>query len=156
MDALAAEFEGRAHFPFVYVREAHPGELVPTIQSMEDKIAHAEKFREYGLKRQVLLDSLYGRVHRRYGGVSNMTSIIDHAGRIAYRAEWTVVEDIRAALEEMLDAYKRRRDGRGASTYYIEKMGVHTTQRLERQLSLGGQQAKEDMRRYREREQQQR
>ena len=39
MEALAAEFAGRAHFPFIYVREAHPGELIPPIQSMEEKAA---------------------------------------------------------------------------------------------------------------------
>ena len=99
MEALAAEFADRAHFPFIYVREAHPGEVIPPIHSMEEKAAHAQSFREYGVTRQILLDSLYGRVHRRYGGVSNMTYIVDHTGHIAFRAEWTVVEDVRAALE---------------------------------------------------------
>ena len=150
MEALAAEFAGRAHFPFIYVREAHPGELIPPIQSMEEKAAHAQSFREYGVTRQILLDSLYGRVHRRYGGVSNMTYIVDHTGHIAFRAEWTVVEDVRAALEDVLDARERRRDGRGASTYYVERMGVHTTQRLEKQLFLGGKRAEEDFDRARQ------
>ena len=54
MEALAAEFADRAHFPFIYVREAHPGELIPAIQSMEEKAAHAQSFREYGVTRQIL------------------------------------------------------------------------------------------------------
>ena len=102
------------------------------------------------MTRQILLDSLYGRVHRRYGGVSNMTYIVDHTGHIAFRAEWTVVEDVRAALEDVLDARERRRDGRGASTYYVERMGVHTTQRLDKQLFLGGRRAEEDFDRARQ------
>ena len=49
MEQLAKDFAGKAHFPFMYVREAHPGELYSAHQSIEQKFAHAQAFREYGV-----------------------------------------------------------------------------------------------------------
>ena len=142
MEQLAKDFEGRAHFPFMYVREAHPGELYGAHQSIEQKFAHAKAFREYGVKRQILVDSLYGRVHRTYGGVSNMTYILDPTGHIAFRAEWTVAEDIRSVLEEVIAMRERRKAGERVSLYYREIMGMHDTGR--ETPWLGGEQAVAD------------
>jgi hypothetical protein len=50
-------------------------------------------------------------VHRQYGGVSNMTFIIDHTGHIVFRAEWTVADDIRGVLEEVLEMAAIKRAG---------------------------------------------
>jgi hypothetical protein len=49
MEQLAKDFAGKAHFPLMYVREAHPGELYSAHQSIEQKFAHAQAFREYGV-----------------------------------------------------------------------------------------------------------
>ena len=148
MEQLAKDFADKAHFPFMYVREAHPGELFGAHHSIEQKFAHARAFREYGVQRQIIVDSLYGRVHRRYGGVSNMTYIVDHTGHIVYRAAWTVADDIKAALEETLEMAARRRDGRNVSTYYREQMGVHNSG--PNQQFLGGKKAEEDFKHGRE------
>jgi len=142
MEQLAKDFAGKAHFPFMYVREAHPGELFGAHHSIEQKFAHARAFREYGVQRQIIVDSLYGRVHRQYGGVSNMTFILDHTGHIVFRAEWTVAEDIRGVLEEVIEMAGRR-----ASLYYREILGMHHTG--SDNPFLGGQQAIEDMKRAR-------
>jgi hypothetical protein len=144
MEQLAKDFAGRAHFPFMYVREAHPGELYGAHQSFEQKWEHARAFREYGVERQILVDSLYGKIHRQYGGVSNMTYILDHTGHIAFRAEWTVAEDIRSVLEEVIEMHEIRRDGGRVSLYYREILGKHKSGD---NPFLGGQQAIEDMQR---------
>ncbi|MDA0798795.1 MAG: hypothetical protein O2826_01795 [Chloroflexi bacterium] len=144
MEQLAKDFVGKAHFPFMYVREAHPGELYGAHQSFEQKFAHARAFREYGVERQILVDSLYGKIHRQYGGVSNMTYVLDHTGHIAFRAEWTVADDVRAVLEEVVEMHEIRRAGGRVGLYYRETLGMH---RSADNPFLGGQQAVEDMQR---------
>ncbi len=144
MEKLAKEFEGQAHFPFVYVREAHPGEVMPPHESWEQKVEHARIFRQYGNTRQILIDSLYGRVHRQYGGCSNMSYIIDHTGHVEFRATWTVYEDLKAVLDELLEMRARRQAGGFASTYYMEKRGMRLKPRLEKSLYHGGKQAEID------------
>ena len=72
--------------------------------------------------RAILVDSLYGKVHRRYGAVSNMSWIIDHTGHIGFRASWTVAQDVEAALKEVIRTREIRREGRGSS-YYREIVG---------------------------------
>ena len=144
MEQLAKDFVGQAHFPFMYVREAHPGELYGAHKSIEQKFEHARAFRDYGVERQIVVDSLHGKVHRQYGGVSNMTYIIDHTGHIAFRAEWTVAEDIREVLGEVLAMSAKRRAGGRVSLYYRETLGMHKSGD---NPFLGGQQAIEDMKR---------
>lgn len=125
MEDMAKRFAGRAHFLFVYVREAHPGEVYPPHQYIEQKFLHAASFKErLGTERPIAVDSLYGRVHRIYGGVSNMSWIIDHTGHVAFRAAWTVAADIEAALEETLRVRELRREGRPVSVYYREMTGL--------------------------------
>lgn len=123
MEELAKRFEDRAHFLFIYVREAHPGEYYPPHQYIEQKLLHAKAIRERGVQRTILVDSLYGKVHRRYGGVSNMSWIIDHTGHVGFRASWTVAQDIGAAMEEILRTREIRREGGGAN-YYREIIGL--------------------------------
>ena len=149
MQVLAEEFEGRAHFPFIYVREAHPGEVYPPHESAEQKFRHAWALRELGKKTAIAVDTLYGKVHRTYGGPSNMTVIVDHTGHIAYRAAWTVAEDIKDALEEVLEMAALKRAGKRLSTYYREMLGIKRRTRPGEQVFLGGKKAEEDFRKNR-------
>lgn len=98
-------------FLFVYVREAHPGEKVPAHKSEEDKREAAELFRnEEDVEMPILVDSLDGQVHRRYGKMPNSTYLIDQTGHIAFRALWTKDSVIEEALEELLSAQERNHD----------------------------------------------
>ena len=145
MEGMAKRFADRAHFLFVYVREAHPGEHYPPHQYIEQKVLHAQSFKErLGIGRPIAVDSLYGRVHRIYGGVSNMSWIVDHTGHVAFRAAWTVAADIEAALEETLRVRELRREGRPVSVYYRETTGLRPVrERHEGQHFLGGKVAEE-------------
>ena len=112
MEDLAKRYAEGAHFLFVYTREAHPGEFYPPHQYYEQKLLHAASFRErLGVERTIVVDSLQGKVHRIFGGVSNMSWIVDHTGRVAYRAAWTVADDIERALQEVLAARELKRNG---------------------------------------------
>lgn len=134
MEDLASRYAEDAHFLFIYTREAHPGEHYPPQQYYERKMLHARSFRErLGIRRTILVDSLQGRVHRVFGGVSNMSWIVDHTGHVAYRAAWTVADDIERALGEVLASRALKREGKSAAVFYREMVGL----RPAKESSLG-------------------
>ena len=147
MEELAEDYAERAHFLFVYIREAHPGEVFPHHKSWEQKVSHAQAFRDRGLNRPILLDSMNGSVNRVYGAVSNMSWIIDHTGHVVFRATWTAASDIRAALDETLHMRELRRRGQGVSPYYRETMGLQLAPNRPEEW-LGGQKAIDDFQKY--------
>ncbi len=106
MNDLYEEYEDREDvaFFFVYVREAHPGENFPAHGSMDDKIDAARRFqKEEKLKIPMLIDSLGGSAHRKYGKTANPTYVIDKAGRIAFRTLWTQPGVISGVLEALIN-----------------------------------------------------
>lgn len=126
MDQLAREFADRAHFLFVYVREAHPDDFPdhPAHKSYAQKWQHALDLRSrHDTPRPILVDDLDGAVHRVFGGRPNMSWIIDHTGRVSYKADWTSSVDVRAALDETLRVRDLKREG-GYKDFYKESMSV--------------------------------
>jgi peroxiredoxin len=90
-------------FPFVYVREAHPGEKLREHRSLKHKIRAAETFRdEEEVDIPILVDGLDGKIHRKYGKLPNSTYLIDKSGRVAFRCLWTRAKTVEEALEELL------------------------------------------------------
>jgi hypothetical protein len=123
MDDLAREYTGRAHFLFLYVREAHPDTFPdhPAHTSSEQKLQHARDLHErWHTPRTILVDSLDGDVHRAWGGMPNMSWVIDHTGRVAFKAGWTSTADLRAALEDVLMWRQLKRDKATTASYYRE------------------------------------
>jgi peroxiredoxin len=110
MNALVDDYKGEdVEFLFVYVREAHPGERLPAHESMEDKIAAAEKFRDdEEVEMTVVIDDLKGNIHRKYGKLPNSTFIIDKSGRVAFRCLWTQPRVVEEALQELLERQEER------------------------------------------------
>jgi hypothetical protein len=123
MDELAREYAGRAHALFVYAREAHPDDFpdYPAHNSQAQKVRHAAELqRRWNTPRTILVDNLDGDVHRAWGGLPNMSWIIDHTGRIAFKAAWTRAGDIRAALETVSRARDEKRAQTSPTPYYKE------------------------------------
>jgi peroxiredoxin len=110
MNELYDHFAGdEVEFLLVYVREAHPGELIPAHESLEHKAASAEILREEeGVEMPIIVDDIRGTIHRRYAKLPNPTYVIDRAGRIAFRAKYTRPEVIGDALEELLERQRER------------------------------------------------
>lgn len=110
LDDLYADFKGEGvEFLFVYVREAHPGEDLGAHQSMDDKVAAAELFREEEeVEMPIAADDLKGTVHKKYGKLPNPTYVIDKSGRVAFRSLWSRPGQVRAALEELLERQEER------------------------------------------------
>lgn len=88
---------------FVYTREAHPGESWPPHESMEQKLDHARRMVErWDMRRPMLVDELGGRLHEAYGKLPNMSFIVDSAGVLLYKADWTDPHNIEVAAEHLL------------------------------------------------------
>jgi len=101
--------------------------------------------RDRGMNRQMVIDNLNGDVHRLYSGLSNMSWIIDHTGRIAYKASWTDSAHIRMALEETVTMRERKASGGMVNEFYREMVGLRLI-RPEGPGMLGGEKAIEDFR----------
>lgn len=125
MDRLAAELESEdVASVFVYTHEAHPGEYYPHHTSFEQKMEHARAFRdEFNATRPILVDSLDGACHRRYGGMPNMSWIFDRRGRPVYKADWTDLRSVESAVRELLGMVERRRSTRQTiSPFHVERL----------------------------------
>jgi len=121
MDQLARDYADDVHFLFVYTREIHPDDFpdYPPHQSIEQKYQHARDMqRRHNTPRQILIDSLDGDVHRQWGGLPNMSWIIDHTGTVAYKAGWTLESDIRPALEDVMRIREFKRQAQAEGRFY--------------------------------------
>jgi hypothetical protein len=87
-------------FIFVYTREAHPGDNKLHHSSMEQKVQYARDFVEmWGIERPMYVDGIEGPIHQAYGTLPNMAWVINSAGRIVYKADWTDQRTVRAAVQ---------------------------------------------------------
>ena len=88
----------------LYVREAHPGSLIPGHQSFEEKRKQAQALKEDdGEERLILIDGLDGVAHKAYGSLPNSVYIINKNGLVVYRAEWNNARATQQALKALLE-----------------------------------------------------
>jgi peroxiredoxin len=109
LNGLYEKYRGDSlEFLFVYVREAHPGEDLPSHRSMEDKFRAAQLFHdEEELRMPLLVDDLRGSVHRKYGKLPNPSYLIDKSGRIAFRSLYAQPHVLEHAIDELLGFQQR-------------------------------------------------
>jgi hypothetical protein len=104
------EFGDRAQWFYLYVREAHPGERLPSHGSHEQKREQAEFFRQADqVPWPVLVDNIEGTVAHAYTELPNAQFLIDADGRIAFRGDVAHGPTLYRALEQLL-----QQGGRGA------------------------------------------
>ncbi len=111
INRLYDQFRGdEIEFLFIYVREAHPGEVIPAHRSMREKIEAARLLRdEEDMQMPILVDDLRGSIHRRYSKLPNPSFLIDKSGRVAFLSLWSKADAIGAAIEELLEIQQERR-----------------------------------------------
>jgi len=96
-------------FLFIYVREAHPGERVPAHRSMAEKIRAARFIRdEENIQMPVVVDDLQGSIHHKYSRLPNPAFLVDKSGRVAFRCMWAQPEQLRQAIQELLEVQQER------------------------------------------------
>lgn len=137
VEQLAQEYEPLGYkFLFVYTREAHPGEHLPPHTSFEQKMAHAQEFRErYGINRTILVDDLEGTAHHMYGLLPDMCYLVskdrkrrpkgpsDRQNLIMFKADWTDADTLRMILEYQQRRIAMRQSNRKVGPNYCEFLG---------------------------------
>lgn len=92
----------KVSFAVLYVREAHPGTLIPAHKSAKDKAGCALRLTDDGEQRRVLIDDLEGTAHQAYGGYPNSVFIINQNGCVVYAVDWNNPTTTAKALELLL------------------------------------------------------
>ncbi|MFQ6011517.1 MAG: peroxiredoxin family protein [Nitrososphaerales archaeon] len=135
-------------FFLVYVREAHPGEKVSHHKSYDQKVEHATRFKnEEGLQVPIIVDSLDGSIHKKYGMLPNMIYVISKQGLIMYRADWTFVDDLESVFENLIVADQRRSAGLHVRMNFSERLqGLPNPDQSvsDKVLTRAGEKAKQD------------
>ena len=99
-------------FVVLYVREAHPGELIPHHGSIEDKSKRANELKtQLGENRTILVDDIDGTGHQLYGAMPNSIFAIGSDQRVIYRSDWNDVSATHKVLmklshDESIDGIK--------------------------------------------------
>ncbi len=131
MNAIAEKYSSRGVGAyFLYAHEAHPGENVPHLTSLEQKFRHAAMLRDtYGVTRPILVDALDGACHRAFGSMPNMTWIFGHSGMILYKSDWTDAHSVENALIYFLEVLQRRQAGERLAPFHVERMDYRNQDR---------------------------
>jgi hypothetical protein len=118
MDAVARKYQGRVEFLFIYVRESHPDQGLPSAgkprdrtpirqpATLEERTALARRFcEEMRVTRRILVDDFGQRsVQRAYGGRDNPTIVLDRDGIVALKMQWTKGDLLDGFLQKFLAA----------------------------------------------------
>ena len=87
-------------FVVLYVREAHPGNKIPSHSSLNNKIDYAKKLKE---KREILIDDLNGTAHSFFNNYPNSIFIISKKGEILYNADWNNIRATEKAIKKIIE-----------------------------------------------------
>lgn len=87
----------------VYVREAHPGNIISSHGDMDEKIKRGRQLRDTdGEGREILIDKMNGDIHAAYGSYPNAVFIINKNGCVVYRSAWNNPMGTRKALRRLM------------------------------------------------------
>jgi hypothetical protein len=115
---------------FLYTHEAHPGEYVPHLTSLEQKFRHAAMLCDtYSVTRPILVDALDGACHRAFGSMPNMTWIFNRSGMILYKSDWTNAHNVENALIYFLEVLQRRQAGERLAPFHVERLDYRNQDR---------------------------
>lgn len=105
MRELHTLFGNEVDFVLLYVREAHPGDLIVQPDSLSGKIANAARLsREMEIPGRLVIDGVDGQLHRSLGGLPNSVHLFDAGGTQRFRALWAGdVASVRQALGDLTE-----------------------------------------------------
>lgn len=129
MNAIAERYAGDdVGSIFLYTHEAHPGENLPHLTSMAQKLEHARALRDVlGVSRPILVDALDGACHRAYGSMPNMTWIFARSGVPVYKSDWTDSHSVENAVDYFLQVIQRRRQGERLVPFRVDRLDYRTS-----------------------------
>jgi hypothetical protein len=129
MNAIAERYAGDdVGSIFLYTHEAHPGENIPHLTSMAQKLEHARALRDVlGVSRPILVDALDGACHRAYGSMPNMTWILARSGVPVYKSDWTDSHSVENAVDYFLQVIQRRQQGERLVPFRVDRLDYRTS-----------------------------
>lgn len=87
---LHATHGDRVRFVMLAVREAHPGQTIGQPHTPDEKVRHAIALEaHHGLPFEVAIDDIEGTLHRRLGSRPSSAYVLDPAGTLLFRAQWS-------------------------------------------------------------------
>ena len=124
MDQMYRDFKSRnVESIFVYTEEAHPGEIWPQHTSFEQKTRHARAFKQlYNVVRPIWVDSVDGNGHRLYGEKPNISFVIDTAGRVIFKSNWTDASVLKDTISNLTEMDRYREAGNEVSYFQTERV----------------------------------
>lgn len=101
MNTLAKGFN---HIPFfvLYVREEHPGEILPKHVDNEQK--HDRAYWVQSLEnetRPVYIDNVNGSLHQKIGSYPNIIYVVDELGHVEFKRFWNNPQEIEEHLADI-------------------------------------------------------
>ncbi len=129
MNAMADKYadQGVGSY-FLYTHEAHPGENMSHITSLEQKFEHAQALRDVlGVTRPIVVDALDGVCHRAYGSNPNMTWIFARSGVPIYKSDWTDFHSVENAVVYFLEVVRRRRERERLVPFRVERLDYRSS-----------------------------
>jgi thiol-disulfide isomerase/thioredoxin len=140
---LQDEFGDRVDFIMLYVREAHPGELITQAETMDEKLEHARELKQlYDISWTVAADTIDGDLHRALDPKPNSAYLISGEGEILFRSLWASDgEPLRAALDSVANG---RAPGNSQSKILIGPV-IRAMGQVQEVMTRGGPQAVRDL-----------
>ncbi len=131
IEKLYNEYKSKGfQFFLLYVREAHPGEIIGAHSSYEEKQHRARELKEKeGMSIPILVDTLDGQVHRSYGSRANSVFIINKDGLLVFKSEWADPLQVKDTLENLIECDNARASGREVYLSYTETLRAIDTDR---------------------------
>ncbi len=131
MEKMYNEYRGKGfEFFLVYIREAHPGELIQAHSSYEDKMKRAKELgREEEISIPILVDTLDGQLHRAYGMRANSAFVINRQGTLVFKSEWADPLQIKDVVDNLLEWENALKNKRQVYLSYSETLRAMDTER---------------------------
>lgn len=141
---LHERFSDRVGFLTLYVREAHPGDVIPQPHTMDQKMQHARELkRRDQLPWVVGVDDVEGTLHQRLDPKPNAAYLVDADGLVAFRTLWS--NDRKAVLTDALEAVVQGRSPVGERQGRMVPM-MRGIARMDQVLEKSGPTARHDVR----------
>jgi thiol-disulfide isomerase/thioredoxin len=140
---LHDEFGESVDFIMLYVREAHPGELITQAETMDEKLEHARALKQlYDISWTVAADTIDGDLHRALDPKPNSAFLMNSDGKILFRSLWASDRD---ALHAALDAVVNGRAPGNSQSETLTGPVVRAMGQVQEVMTRGGPQAVRDL-----------
>jgi Iodothyronine deiodinase len=90
----------KVEFLLLYIREAHPGNKIPSHKTFEEKCMRANLSKKYDEFRPAFIDDLDGHTHKKLGMLPNCIYILNPEQVVVFRSDWNVPMEIDRVLKK--------------------------------------------------------